>query len=162
MSETGRRLAFAFATAGGLGYAPVAPGTAGSLGAVVVFILARNVALAHPALFALIIAGTAATGVFAARAVMRAEGVEDPGKVVVDEVAGQWIALFLLPFSWPLVIAGFLLFRLFDIWKPFPVRQSERLGNGVGVMLDDILAGIYANLTLRLLLLLPWTARLLH
>ena len=88
---------------------------------------------------------------WAAGVVARASGIEDPGFVVVDEVLGQWIALAGLA-RWGAigVSAAFLLFRLFDIWKPFPVRQLERLPGGIGINADDALAGIYAALVLWL------------
>jgi phosphatidylglycerophosphatase A len=77
---------------------------------------------------------------------------EDGGPIVIDEVVGQWITLAgLVPTPFVLIL-GFLLFRLFDIFKPFPARRLERLGGGVGVMLDDVVAGVYAAIVLRLLL----------
>ena len=76
----------------------------------------------------------------------------DPPQVVVDEVVGYWIAMFALPRSWALAIAGFFLFRIFDIVKPFPVRRAERLRSGWGIMTDDVLAGVYTNVLLQLIL----------
>ena len=81
-------------------------------------------------------------------------GLRDPGAVVVDEVAGQMVALALLPLSPATMAAGFLLFRLFDIVKPFPARRLESLPGGFGIMADDLAAGLYANGALRLLLAL--------
>jgi phosphatidylglycerophosphatase A len=85
-------------------------------------------------------------------AVMEKKLGPDPPLVVVDEMVGYWIAMLALPRTWALAAAGFLIFRLFDIFKPFPVRRAERLPSGWGIMADDALAGIYTNLTLRLIL----------
>ena len=79
---------------------------------------------------------------------------QDPSQVVVDEMVGFWIALFALPRSLILVAIGFFLFRFFDIWKPFPIRRTERLREGWGIMVDDALAGIYTNVLLQLALIL--------
>jgi len=75
-------------------------------------------------------------------------GTKDPGVIVIDEVAGMILSVLLLPRTLPVLIAAFLLFRLFDIWKPFPARQSQRLGGGLGVMVDDLIAGAYTLLLL--------------
>ncbi|MCK4596643.1 phosphatidylglycerophosphatase A, partial [bacterium] len=92
-------------------------------------------------------------GVRASTAMERQLG-QDPSQVVVDEMVGFWIALFALPRSLILVAIGFFLFRLFDIWKPFPIRRTERLREGWGIMVDDALAGIYTNVLLQLALIL--------
>jgi phosphatidylglycerophosphatase A len=132
------------------GYAPIAPGTAGSavgLAAYWVFGLDR-----------LIPASVAITCCFflgvAASAAMERELGEDPPVVVIDEVVGQWISLLLLPKSLLIAATSFVLFRLFDIIKPPPARNVEVLSNGWGIMLDDLLAAVYANISLRVLLLL--------
>lgn len=88
-------------------------------------------------------------GLSASAAFVREKGSNDPQEVVIDEVVGVLIVFLLGPITWMKVLAGFLLFRLFDIWKPYPIRSLERLPRGWGVMLDDVLAGIYANLILR-------------
>ena len=75
---------------------------------------------------------------------------KDPGLVVIDEFVGQWLALFCLPRAIAIYIIGFALFRLFDIWKPFPVNRIQSLPGGWGIMLDDVLAAIYTNLCLHL------------
>ena len=93
------------------------------------------------------------TGVWAAGLIEQEKG-DDPGLVVIDEFAGQWIALIFVPQTIPVYLAAFVLFRFFDILKPFPVRQAEKLPAGWGVMTDDIMAGLYANITLQILLLL--------
>ena len=91
-------------------------------------------------------------GIPAATQVARASGVKDPQFVVIDEVAGQLIALIAVPLAWKTFLAGFILFRVFDILKPPPVRQLERLPEGTGIVLDDVAAGIYALAVMQLLL----------
>jgi phosphatidylglycerophosphatase A len=91
-------------------------------------------------------------GIPAATQVARASGVKDPQFVVVDEVAGQLIALIGVPLGWKTFPLGFILFRIFDIVKPPPLRQLERLPEGMGIMLDDVAAGIYALAVMQLLL----------
>lgn len=135
------------ATWGGCGFAPWAPGTAGSLGgAVVGWFLAG--AAGWPALAAatLVLLGPA---VWAAGRAATYLGDEDPGPVVIDEVLGQWITLAAAPAGdWKYWLAGFLLFRLFDIWKPFPARAAERLPGGWGIVADDLVAGVYGAVVL--------------
>ncbi len=91
-------------------------------------------------------------GIPAATRVARAYGVKDPQFVVIDEVAGQWIALLFAPRAWKTLLAGFILFRVFDIVKPPPVRQLERLPEGTGIVVDDVAAGVYALALMQLLL----------
>ena len=83
-------------------------------------------------------------GVWAASRAERAIGTKDPGAIVIDEVAGMLLSVLLLPPTIPVLVTAFLLFRLFDIWKPFPARQSQVLVGGLGVMVDDVIAGAYA------------------
>jgi len=134
------------ATGLGSGYSPFAPGTAGSLvGLALVLPLAGlswPVQLAATAALALL-------GVLAAARVAQLLGRKDPGLVVVDEVAGQWITFLALPLTPVTALAGFVLFRVMDIVKPWPARALERLPGGVGIMADDVAAGIYAHLVLR-------------
>jgi phosphatidylglycerophosphatase A len=89
-------------------------------------------------------------GVWSGGVAERHFGRTDPGQVVIDEVAGMLVTLFLNPVGWVGAVAGFLLFRAADIVKPFPARRLERLHGGFGIMADDVMAGIYANLALRL------------
>jgi phosphatidylglycerophosphatase A len=104
-----------------------------------------------PAAVAIAIAVTL-FGIPAATQVARASGKKDPSFVVIDEVAGQLIALIGVPLTWKSFLAGFILFRAFDILKPPPVRQLERLPQGTGIVLDDVAAGIYALVVMQLLL----------
>ena len=91
-------------------------------------------------------------GIPAATHVAHASAAKDPQFVVIDEVAGQLIALIAVPLAWKTFVAGFILFRAFDIVKPPPVRQLEKLPEGTGIVLDDVAAGIYALVVMRLLL----------
>jgi phosphatidylglycerophosphatase A len=153
------RLAVFLATAGFAGYVPFAPGTVGSL---VGLILYAGVHWAHAPLAAelALIAVVLAAGIWAAGVAERHFGLEDPGPVVIDEVGGMLIALVLTGAGWSGAMAGFLLFRFFDILKPYPASRLERLGGGLGIMADDVMAGIYANVVLQLLLRLApgWIA----
>jgi len=101
---------------------------------------------------AIVIASAAVTliGIPVSSVVARESGVKDPGFVVIDEVAGQLIALIGAPLDWKYLLAGFILFRSFDIVKPFPLRRIERLPGGTGIMLDDVGAGLYALVLLQL------------
>jgi len=82
-------------------------------------------------------------------------GKQDAGEIVIDEVVGMWITMLFLPITWVTAVAGFVLFRIFDIWKPWPIRNIERgFPAGLGVMADDVLAGVYANLGVRLLIVM--------
>lgn len=144
------RLAILLASFGFVGYFPIAPGTAGSAAALVLFLPLRWYASPWgegAAIVALLLAG-----VWAGTAAERHYGREDPGYVVLDEVVGMLVTLFMVPVSWYGLFLGFLLFRLFDIVKPAPARQLERLHGGLGIMMDDVIAGIYGNLALRLLI----------
>ncbi|MFN2531537.1 MAG: phosphatidylglycerophosphatase A [Pyrinomonadaceae bacterium] len=161
-----------------VGYLPLAPGTWGSLVGVAGFVALRSVSLdllnrvgtARPvnslypqlvfvALELLVILVVTLGGIWAATQTERLLRVKDPGKVVIDEVAGQLIAL--LPLSaavgWPWrvwVIVSFVLFRFFDIVKPYPARRLERLRGGLGIMLDDVVAGAYSAVVLSMLIML--------
>lgn len=164
-------LALAIATCG-VGYLPIAPGTWGSLVGVGIYLLWSKLSLrlvhgltgdyAIPLWFdslqkaltlSLVICITL-VGIWAATRVEKLSGRKDASIVVIDEVAGQLLTFtfvhMLLWHEWPLIIAGFLLFRLFDILKPYPIRRLEALESGLGVMADDVLAGLYAAITLSL------------
>jgi phosphatidylglycerophosphatase A len=131
-----------------VGYFPIAPGTAGS--AVGVFldqVLRTGFSTVTHGLVILIFT---LVGVKVASIVEESLGQVDPSLVVVDELAGMLLSLYLLPLSWWGLFVGFLVFRLFDIVKPFPCRQAEKLHGGTGIMLDDLIAGLYTHLVLRL------------
>lgn len=149
-----RRLAVFLATAGYAGLFPVAPGTVGAAIGVLLFIPIRS--LAVPAVEIGAAAALYLAGIWAAREAERHYGRTDPGYIVLDEVAGMLVTLMLVPVSWAGVLVAFLVFRVYDIIKPLGARQCERLHGGFGVMTDDLVAGAYGNLTMRLLIwLLP-------
>ena len=140
------RLGLAVATFGGVGYVPVAPGTFGSAaGLLVWWLLPVSPTVQGIAIVAIFIAGS-----WGGNVAERHFGRTDPGQVVIDEVMGMLITLFLNPVGWIGALAGFLLFRVFDVIKPYPANRLERLHGGIGVMADDGMAAIYANLVLRL------------
>ena len=143
-----KRLAVAVASFGYVGFFPIAPGTAGSLAALPLFALIRWMGM--PALELGAILAVFVIGVWAASQTEVALGRKDPGVVVIDEVLGMLITLALLPASIPVVILGFLLFRVFDVIKPYPAAQLEHLHGGLGIMADDAVAGLYSYLLLRL------------
>ena len=151
-----RRLALLLATFGYVGHCPIAPGTAGSAAALVLYAALRYVA--PPAVLTFVDPGVIivlfALGCWAGTVAERHYGRTDPGAVVVDEVIGMLMTLWLIPVTWKGAVIGFLLFRAFDIVKPFPARQCERLHGGLGIMADDAVAGVYGNLALRLILLI--------
>jgi phosphatidylglycerophosphatase A len=139
----------------GAGLLKPGPGTYGSVAAMLLWMAAAHGFHAGAVALAL---GTAAAalaatliGIPAATIVAREAGREDPGFVVVDEVAGQWIALIAMRPDWTHAVLALVLFRLFDIWKPWPIRKLEALPEGIGIMLDDVAAGALA-LTVGLLL----------
>ena len=136
------------ATGGYAGYAPVAPGTVGSVLGLLLLAVIRYSAV--PYLELGLLAGVIVLGVWASGVGERHAGREDPGCVVIDEVAGMLLTMIATPLTWPTAIVGFLAFRVFDIFKPFPARSAERLPGGTGIMADDLVAAIYAFLTLRL------------
>lgn len=139
-----------YARVGFAGKSPVAPGTCGSLVAIVLApLLFMPLPLAGRLL---LLAFVLVTGIIAAGRAETLLGREDPSEVVIDEVLGQWLTC--LPFAalaWWEYAAAFVLFRIFDILKPWPVRRLERLGGGLGIMIDDAAAGLYAMLCLALL-----------
>jgi phosphatidylglycerophosphatase A len=135
------RLGVAIATAFGLGYAPIAPGTAGSAGGVLIYLLTASWSFQSQLLLA---AAVTAVGVWACFVATKHFGRKDPGHAVVDEVAGQLVTMLGTGASWKGAIIGFLLFRVFDIIKPPPARQLEALPGGWGIMADDIMAALYS------------------
>ena len=145
-----RRLILFFSSNAGLGYSPVAPGTVGTLAGIPCFYQ-----LAHlPAgLYALSWCALLALGCWAAEGAGRYYGVADDGRIVIDELVGYLLTVAFLPFSWSTALLGFLLFRGFDILKVPPANWIDRhWKNGVGVVLDDVVAGLYGALALRLCL----------
>ena len=169
----GDYLALAIATCG-VGYFPIAPGTLGALVGVGLYLtiwsgldqLLTSRALANRlttlyvftplmAFMLLVILVVTLIGIWAASRTEKVQQKKDPSIVVIDEVAGQMIALLSGPFwiqTWWSILTAFILFRLFDIWKPYPVRRLEGLESGLGIMADDVLAGVYALIVNSLLI----------
>ena len=134
------------ATAGGLGRAPLAPGTVASAAtALALWLLSPSWPWLVVALIAVIVVGT-----WAADVTERQLEVKDPGAIVVDEVAGMILSVLLVPLTPAVLVAGFVLFRVFDVVKPFPANLAQRLRGGIGVMADDVVAGAYALVLLLL------------
>ncbi|MBN1481875.1 phosphatidylglycerophosphatase A [candidate division KSB1 bacterium] len=131
----------------GIGYFPLAPGTAGSF--VTITILWFLPALT-PLLWVIVLPSFFFIGVWAAT-ICEQDWGHDPGRVVWDEVVGMMIAVYMMPKQWPIYASAFVLFRFFDILKPFPVHQSQKLPKGWGVMVDDVIAGIYAFIICHIL-----------
>ena len=145
-----RAFGFIMATAGFTGYAPIAPGTVGSIVGLVMLLAVR--ASGNPFVEVGVLVVVIVIGVWSAGVVERHVGIEDPGIVVVDEVAGMLLTLLWIPLTWPTALVGFLAFRVFDIIKPFPARRAEQLPGGWGIMADDVFAAVYAHLVVRLAL----------
>jgi len=171
-------LALTIATCG-VGYLPLAPGTWGSLVGIGVYVVVRgalmkvffdvgarhNFNLLHISYGVIaselvVILAIALVGIWAATRTEKLSGRKDPGKVVIDEVAGQFIALMPVPFvlgtAWWTAILAFILFRFFDIVKPYPARRLESLESGLGIMADDIVAGVYAAMVVALAVMISW------
>lgn len=143
-----RSLQLALATVLYCGYVPIAPGTAGSIAGLVVFAAVR--ASGSSGVEVVTLLAVLALGVWAGTAAERHFGRRDPAPIVIDEVAGMLVTLLFIPVGWSGTIVGFLAFRVFDILKPFPAGAAERLPGGWGVMADDVVAGVYAHISLRL------------
>jgi phosphatidylglycerophosphatase A len=132
------------------GYSPVAPGTAGSLVGVAIYLIPGfENSLSMP----IITIAAFFIGVLISNQMEKQLG-DDPAPVVIDEIVGMWISLLFLPRQLLFVFTAFLLFRIFDIVKPQPARYIERFKNGWGIMLDDVVAGLYSNIAVRILILI--------
>ena len=137
-------LAFGF----GSGLSPKAPGTAGTLVAIPIYLLIADLSLLHYTLF---IAVTSLLGIWICGVASRQLNVHDHPGIVWDEFVGYWITMWAVPADWTWIIAGFVAFRVFDIVKPWPVSVLDRrVGGGLGIMVDDMLAGVMACITLHI------------
>jgi len=144
-----QRLALVLATGFGSGYSPFAPGTAGSaVGLLFVW------AMSYLDLTGQVVLTLGVTGVsmIAADLVAKSMGLKDPGLIVADEIAGMMVTMIAIPLSPKSLVLGFILFRVMDVVKPPPARQFERFKGGVGIVADDLMAGVYAQIALRGLL----------
>ncbi len=151
-----RKLVLAIASGAGTGYAPIAPGTAGSALATGLWLLVVPWSGISSAAWLGGVLLVTAIGVWAAGEAEKLYGTHDDGRITIDELAGQGVALLFVPVGsgpevFGVALSAFLLFRLFDIWKPWPARRFESLPGGVGVVADDLMAGVYANLCVQLL-----------
>jgi len=143
-----KKLIYLIATGFGTGYAPYAPGSAGSLSALLLFIIVPLDDFTWIAIcIIMFIIGIRVSGT------VEKEKGKDSAIIVIDEFVGQWVALLFLPRMVWIYVAGFFVFRLLDILKPFPAADLEELDGGLGIMLDDIIAGIYTNIALHIILL---------
>jgi phosphatidylglycerophosphatase A len=133
---------------GPCGYVPVAPGTAGTLGAIPLFWLLRELPLG---LYLLTVVAFIAVAIAAASVAGRYWKIPDASPIVIDEVAGYLVTMALVPWSWGAAIAGFFLFRIFDVVKPWPASAFDRVKSGFGVVLDDVAAGVWAFAALELI-----------
>lgn len=141
-------LAFGF----GAGTVPGAPGTAGTVVAVPLYLFLGHVT---PVMYMLIVVAMFVLGVWLCGRTSQDLGIEDHPGIVWDEIVGFLVAMFMAPSGWLWIVTGFGLFRLFDIVKPFPIRQLEKkLPGGMGIMLDDVLAGVYAAVILQIIVLI--------
>ena len=144
------QLAVILATFGYVGYFPIAPGTAGSAVGLIFVWAMSTLSLAGQIAAILVVTVLA---MVAADIVAKSVGLKDPGIIVADEIAGMMVTMVALPFTLTSVVLGFVLFRVMDVVKPPPARQFENFKGGVGVVADDLMAGIYAHLVLRGLLM---------
>jgi len=146
------RVAIIIATWFGCGFVKIAPGTAGSLMALVyAYVLVTSFSW-RPVYFAPLALALLPVAIWSAGVTARVSKAKDPGIVVIDEVLGQWITIAgATALNWKSWLAAFLLFRLFDIWKPPPVRRLEALPSGTGIVADDVMAGMYGALVLFLM-----------
>ena len=132
------------------GYSPFAPGTVGSAAALVLYAIPG---FEHPFVLCTIIILTLILGVFASDPMEKKYG-HDPSVVTIDEVAGMWVSLVFLPKSMIVALTAFLAFRIFDIIKPYPARLFDEMHGGIGIMMDDVVAGVYTNFLVQLLIIL--------
>jgi phosphatidylglycerophosphatase A len=144
-----QRLAFLFATGFGAGYSPWAPGTAGStVGLLFVWGMSPLGLAGQIAAVAVV----TVLSMIAADIVAKSVGLKDPGLIVADEIAGMMVTMVAIPLTTSSLLLGFVLFRVMDVVKPPPARQFENLKGGVGIVADDLMAGVYAQVVLRALL----------
>ena len=142
-----KKVAWLIGTGAGVGLSPIAPGTVGTAAALLIYYILPLPSDSYIFLSMILIGlvvGIWATGD------LSTDHNPDPGTVVWDEYVGLWITCFLLPKTWVFLILAFLIFRIFDILKPWPIRRVESFPKGWGIMLDDVLAAIYANLTINI------------
>ena len=136
----------------GIGYLPMAPGTWASLAAAALWLVFQNYFPGFDRMQWTLVIACIIIGIVSSDYLIKHWG-NDPSQIVIDELAGMWIACLLLPHQWKVILTAFVLFRFFDIVKPLGIKKMEKLKGGLGVMMDDVLAGIYSNLCLQGLML---------
>ena len=142
------RVAVFLATGAYSGYSPFAPGTVGTIAAIPIYLL---LVWCGSAIYLAVVLALLPLSFWSAGRAEVIFGAKDSGKIVIDEIIGFLVTMYLVPFSIVSVVAGFLLFRFFDITKIYPANAMEGLGGGPGVVMDDVIAGVYANLSLQIL-----------
>ena len=146
------RLSLMLASTFHIGFIPGAPGTYASLATVAVLVFLRPAGGSfNPLLLLAAVSLITLAGIITSNVVSRKAGDEDPSYVVIDEVAGQLLTFLCVPLSIPNLVLGFIAFRTFDIWKPWPIRRLEPLPHGIGIMADDLLAGVYGCVVVHLI-----------
>lgn len=145
------RLKLFFATGFLTGYFPFASGTVGSFLAILIYLLIPG--FEEPYILIFVILLFSVVGIFTSEFAEKIYGF-DPPEVVIDEIVGMWITLLFVPKTFVITAIGFVLFRIFDIIKPFPAKQSQELKGGIGIMLDDIIAGFYSLILLHLIIII--------
>lgn len=138
-----------FTSVGYLGRIPGAPGTYASLVTLPIAYLWGRLVSDNIVITASFIIVVAVLGILASAKVAKSLGVEDPGEIVIDELVGQWIAVLAIPAHFGYWLAAFFLFRIFDIWKPWLIDKSQQLPGGLGIMMDDVLAGLFAFILIQ-------------
>ncbi|HNQ62304.1 MAG TPA: phosphatidylglycerophosphatase A [Bacteroidia bacterium] len=143
-----RRVEKLIASAGGIGYLPLAPGTWAAIIALITWYFLHHVFVFSPALQLLLVLSALVLGLWSS---IRLEGEwgKDPSQIVMDEWVGMWITCLFLPASLEILLIALVVFRILDIWKPLFIRSAEKLKGGIGVMMDDVLAGILGNLLIH-------------
>ena len=150
MSSFNRRFIIFLATGAYSGFSPIMPGTAGSVVGVLLFIIIASLSMP---VYLLTILAFIALSVWVSERAEKIFEKEDASQIVIDEIAGYFVTMAFLPCDWKYIAAGFVLFRIFDITKPYPAnRINDNVHGGVGVVFDDIVAGVYANLVLQAIL----------
>ncbi|MGB9663908.1 MAG: phosphatidylglycerophosphatase A [Ignavibacteria bacterium] len=145
------RIKLLFATGFFIGYFPIASGTAGSFLAILIYLFVPN--FYEPYILIIFILLFLVIGIYTSDFAEKVYGF-DPPEVVIDEIVGMWFTMLFVPKTFLLAAIGFILFRVFDIIKPFPAKQSQEFKGGLGIMLDDLVAGFYALIILHLILLI--------
>jgi phosphatidylglycerophosphatase A len=141
-----KTLVTAFVTFLGVGFVPIAPGTAATAAGIGVVFLLQSSMLAYMTVMGMLLVAAIPACTYLEKRLNQ----KDPGIIVIDEVVGVMIALWGLPLTWPIAIIGFFLFRAFDMFKIYPINRFEALPGGWGIMLDDVMAGVYTNIALHL------------